>query len=92
MMKRLEKVKRKDAFTIEVDGAPVTAYPGETLAAVLMVAGKTAMRKTHLLQAPRNYYCGIGACNECLVATEDMNEVRACQTLAEPSMKIITFR
>ena len=91
MMKRLEKVKRKDAFTIEVDGAPVTAYPGETLATVLMVSGKTATRKTHLFQAPRNYYCGMGVCNECLVETEDMNEVRACQTLAEPSMKIKTF-
>ena len=90
MFKRLAKIDRKAPFTIQVDGESVTAYRGETLATVLLVMGKIAMRKTLQSQNLRGFYCGMGICNECLVLLEDETKVRACQTLAEPSMKIKT--
>lgn len=92
MWKRLEKVKRSAPFTIQVDGEPVTAYQGETLATVLLAAGKEIMRKTFKSQSPRSYYCGMGICNDCLVELEDGTKVRACQTLADLSMKIKTYK
>ena len=92
MWKRLEEVKRGAPFTIQVDGEPVTAYQGETLATVILVAGKEMMRKTLKYQSPRSYYCGMGICNDCLVELEDGTKVRACQTLADPCIKIKKYK
>ncbi|MBS3819699.1 (2Fe-2S)-binding protein [bacterium] len=89
-MKRLKQVKRGEPFNIQVDNEFLTAYHGETLATVLLSAGKKIMRKSLKNKNPRGYYCGMGICNECLVKLEDETRVRACQTLAEPSMKIKT--
>jgi predicted molibdopterin-dependent oxidoreductase YjgC len=90
MFKRLPEIERKDSFSIQVDGESVTAYRGETLATVLLTIGKIAMSRSYQKQALRGYYCGMGICNECLVRLGDGTKVRACQTLVEPSMKIIT--
>lgn len=90
MVKRLKYIRRGTPFTIQVDDEFLTAYQGETLATVLLSAGKKTMRRTLKNKKPRSYYCGMGICNECLVKLEDGTRVRACQTLAEPSMKIRT--
>ena len=90
MFKRLANIERETTFTLQVDGESVKAYHGETLATVLLVMGKIAMRKTFQARTLRGYHCGMGICHECLVELEDGTKVRACQTLAEPSMKIKT--
>ena len=92
MVKRLNKVEREAPFTIHVDDELVTAYQGETLATVLLAAGKKAMGRTHKHQKPRSYYCGMGICNECLVTLGDGTKVRACQTFTDPSMRIKTCK
>jgi predicted molibdopterin-dependent oxidoreductase YjgC len=90
MFKRLEKIERGASFVIQVDGESITAFHGETLATVLLAAGKLAMQKSFKSRSSRGYYCGMGICNECLVELEDGTKVRACQILAEPNMKIKT--
>jgi aerobic-type carbon monoxide dehydrogenase small subunit (CoxS/CutS family) len=90
MFRRLAEIEREAPFTIQVDGETVTAYAGETIATVLLTIGKFAIRKTHQKKTIRGYYCGMGICHECLVQLEDGTKVRACQTLAEPWMKINT--
>lgn len=90
MLKRLKNIERGKPFTIQVDDTLQTAYKGETVATILLLAGKKTMRRTLKNKAPRGYYCGMGICNECLVKLEDGTRVRACQTLAEPMMKIKT--
>ena len=92
MFRRLEKIERGASFTIQVDGESVSAYHGETLATVLLAAGKLVIRETFKSQSPRGYYCGMGICNECLVELEAGTKVRSCQTLAEPAMKIRTCK
>ncbi len=91
MLKRLESIERTQPFTVEVDGVLVPAYSGETLATVLLVSKRNAIRRTFELQEPRSYYCGMGICNECLVEVAEEGEVRACQTFAKPFMKIRTI-
>jgi aerobic-type carbon monoxide dehydrogenase small subunit (CoxS/CutS family) len=90
MVKRLKYIERKEAFTIQIDGESVTAFPGETVATALLATGKKIMRRTLKNKRARSYFCGMGICNECLVRLEDGTRVRACQTLAYPSMKIHT--
>ena len=90
MVRRLNNIERKKAFTIQVDDEFIIAFPGETLATALLAAGKKIMRRTLKDKKARSYYCGMGICNECLVKLEDGTRIRACQTLAYPSMKIRT--
>lgn len=74
---------------IVVDGAPVAALPGQTIAAAMWRANRVALR-TGPGGAPRAVYCGIGVCTECRVHVEGRGVVRACTTPAEPAMRVTT--
>jgi predicted molibdopterin-dependent oxidoreductase YjgC len=75
---------------VEVDGARVEAFPGETVGTVLVAAGRRGFRRTERLGAPRGLYCGIGLCFDCLVWVEGTGRVRACQTPVAAGMRIRT--
>lgn len=89
--RRVEKgVKRGRRFEIEVDGEKLVAYEGETIAAVVMAAGKRTFRHTPKKNHPRGMYCGIGLCHECLMVIDGVPNTRACQTLATPGCRVQT--
>jgi aerobic-type carbon monoxide dehydrogenase small subunit (CoxS/CutS family) len=81
-------VAREQPFQIEVDGKPVIAYPGETLATVLLAAGWRAFRHTLLSGEARSLFCGMGVCFDCLVTLNGRQNVRACSTLARPGDRV----
>jgi sarcosine oxidase subunit alpha len=83
-------VQRGQAFTIEIDGVPVVAYEGETVAAALMAAGIRTTRKTVRGEAPRGVCCGIGLCYGCAMVIDGVPDTRTCQTLARPGMRLET--
>ncbi len=80
-------LSRGAAFTFRFAGDPVTAYPGETIAAALMAAGERILRDTRTGMR-RGVYCGMGVCFECLVVVDGRPAVRACTTLATPGMDV----
>ena len=53
-----------------VDGLPVQAHAGETLAAALMAAGLLHLRDSPRAGAPRGAFCMMGVCQECLVQVD----------------------
>lgn len=67
------------AFDVTVDGHPVTAHAGQTVAAVLLANGRDTWRTTRVHNRPRGTFCGIGACQDCLVTVNGLADVRACQ-------------
>jgi hypothetical protein len=77
-------VTRGQPFVIQVNGAPVTAYPGETIAAVLLASGWQMFRHSALSGEPRGPFCGMGLCFDCLVTLNGQPNVRACVTFAQP--------
>jgi aerobic-type carbon monoxide dehydrogenase small subunit (CoxS/CutS family) len=81
-------VTRGPAFQVEIDGQPVTAFPGETLATVLLAAGLRTFRRTPLTHEPRGLYCGMGVCFDCLVTVNGRPNVRACLTPAQPGDQV----
>ncbi len=83
------EVERGQAITITVDGAPLTAYAGETIAGALLASGRRAWRRT-AHGRPRGLYCGIGLCFDCLVTVDDTPNVRACLTPVAPGMVVET--
>jgi sarcosine oxidase subunit alpha len=83
-------VQRGQAFEIEVDGEPVVAYEGETVAAALMAAGIRTTNKTAKRDEPRGICCGIGLCYGCTMVIDGVPNTRTCQTLAKPGMRLET--
>ena len=82
--------RRGKRIEIFVNGDPVTAYEGETVAAVLIANSQLAFRRTAKRSSPRGVYCGIGLCHECRMVVNEMPNVRVCITLVEPGMKVHT--
>ena len=66
-----------DPIGIRFDGRPLSALPGETVAAALSAAGILAFRRTPS-GAPRGLWCGMGACFDCLVTVDGRANQRAC--------------
>jgi len=82
--RRLDNIERQTPMTITVNGRPVEAYPGESIAAVLMAAGRRVFRQTPLGHSPRGFFCGMGICFDCLVTVDGMPNVRSCMTQVYP--------
>ncbi|WP_225439970.1 (2Fe-2S)-binding protein [Amycolatopsis eburnea] len=74
---------------ITVDGERVRGVEGQTVAAVLLAAGRRSWRTTRS-GAPRGVFCGIGACFDCLLTVNGVPDVRACRRRAADGDEIRT--
>ncbi len=70
-----------------VDGQPVLAYEGESVAAVLVAQDGLGTRST-VSGAPRGVFCGMGVCYDCLVVVDGVPNTRACMTPIQTDMRI----
>lgn len=83
-------VARGALLTIVLDGDPVAAYPGETVAAAVMAAGRRVFRTTSMTGQPRGLFCGMGVCYDCLMVIDGRPSRRACMTYVEDGMQVQT--
>jgi predicted molibdopterin-dependent oxidoreductase YjgC len=72
---------------IVLDGRPVEAYEGETVAAVLLAEGEIETRTT-VNGEPRGIFCGMGVCFDCLVVVDGVPNTRACTTWVHDGMQV----
>jgi hypothetical protein len=75
-------------LTIEVDGKPVHARAGQSLAAALIAHGIWSTRRNPVSGEPRGPFCGMGVCFECEVNVDGVRGVRACMTEVAPRMVV----
>ena len=73
-----EGVARGAPFALTVDGEPIEAYPGETVATALLAAGRRTARRTAHRGAPRGVFCAIGVCHDCRMIVDGEANVRTC--------------
>ena len=88
MFKRLAEAG--PAVAITVDGKPVTARGGDTVAAALLAAGIDHCRTTPVSGAPRAPYCLMGVCFDCLVTIDGVGSRQACLIPARDGMTVET--
>jgi len=89
--RRLEGgLQRGRPVEIVVDGLPVPAFEGESVAAALFAAGTRVLRTTARHGAPRGLYCGIGVCFECVMTVDRRPNVRTCQTPVRDGLRVET--
>lgn len=76
------------AVTIFIDGRPVRAEIGESVAAVLLRQQEGWSRTTPVSGTPRAPYCMMGVCFECLVEIDGQGSVQSCLTPVAAGMRI----
>lgn len=83
-----------DVRTMEIeftlDGQTVHCPEGLTVAGALFHLGRLNVRVTARAAVPRSLFCGIGVCCDCLMQIDDRASVRACMTLVQPGMRVVS--
>ncbi|HET9652984.1 MAG TPA: (2Fe-2S)-binding protein [Usitatibacter sp.] len=77
---------------VSIDGMPVIAREGDSVAAALLAAGRTLCRTTPVSGAPRAPYCMMGVCFDCLVTIDGVGNRQGCQVRVAEGMAIETQR
>lgn len=88
MFKRLGDVGTTLSFT--VDGRPIRARSGDTVAAAMLAAGIDHCRTTPVSGAPRAPYCLMGVCFDCLVTIDGVGSRQACLVPVREGMAVET--
>lgn len=76
--------------TLTLDGRPIAARAGDSVAAALLANGVLVCRQTPVSGAPRAPFCLMGVCFECLVAIDGVGSRQACMTPVRDGMRIET--
>jgi predicted molibdopterin-dependent oxidoreductase YjgC len=77
-------------IVITVDGEPLEARRGITVAASLLAAGRPGLRRSPRAAAPRGVHCGMGHCFECVVTIDGARGRRACLVTVRDGMTVET--
>jgi len=77
-----------EAVTIHIDGVPVAAEIGESVAAVLLRQATAWSRTTPVSGSRRAPYCMIGVCFDCLARVDGIASVRTCLAPVQSGMRV----
>ena len=80
----LERGRRVE---ILIDGRPVEAFEGESVAAAVMADRGLGLRATERGDA-RGFYCGMGVCFECVMVVDGVPQTRTCMTWVRDGMSV----
>ena len=88
---KLPLIERGQAVTIEIDGRSVTAYIGETIAAVMAAEEIRVYRysERESEEPLPGFFCGMGICYGCIVLADGQLR-RACMTMVKEGMQVLT--
>jgi sarcosine oxidase subunit alpha len=81
-------VIRGEPVEFFLDGNPIRAHAGETIAAALMNAGCFVSRTID--NTPLGVYCNIGVCHSCVMTVNGIPNVRICKTPVSPGCQVET--
>ena len=76
------------AVTVYIDGSPVSAEAGESIAAVLLRQEEIWSRTTPVTNAKRAPYCMMGVCFDCLAEVDGIASVQTCLTTVRDGMRV----
>jgi predicted molibdopterin-dependent oxidoreductase YjgC len=92
MFKRLNELlaDTREMVSLKVDGQPIDARAGDTVAAAMLAAGIDRFRTTPVTESPRAPYCMMGVCFDCLVTIDGVGSRQACLVPVREGMTIET--
>jgi hypothetical protein len=89
MFMRIAGVNR-EPIVVLIDGAPFEGCQGDSIATVLLLAGKLRCRRSLVSGELRGPYCMMGVCFECLVKVDGVDGLQACMIPIRRGMRIET--
>ncbi|WP_284394548.1 (2Fe-2S)-binding protein [Devosia yakushimensis] len=87
MFQKLRSV-HSSPITIFIDGVPVPAESGESVAAVLVRQADVFARRTPVSQSKRAPYCMMGVCFECVAEIDGVASVQTCLKTVSDGMQV----
>ena len=84
------RIAERGEVTFTVDGRPVAARLGDTVAAAMLAAGIDHCRTTPVTGAPRAPYCLMGVCFDCLVTIDGVGSRQGCLVPVRDGMAVET--
>jgi sarcosine oxidase subunit alpha len=78
------------AVMLTVDGRPIRARAGDTVAAAMLAADIDHCRTTPVTGAPRAPYCLMGVCFDCLVTIDGIGSRQGCLVPVREGMTVET--
>lgn len=88
MFKPIASSLERPSITLHVQGQPVTARAGDTLAMALLNAGVIPFRQTPVSGQPRAPLCLMGVCFDCLVEVNGQQNVQSCMIQVCEGMQV----
>ena len=79
----------RDEIAFTLDGRACSALEGDTVLTALLTQGQR-LRESDFSDAPRAGFCLMGACQDCWIATDDGERLRACATVIAPGMALLS--
>jgi hypothetical protein len=80
-------LERGGRVSIVIDGVASEAYEGESVSAAVMADRGLGLRST-AKGDPRGYYCGMGACFDCIMVVDGVPNTRTCVTWVRDGMTV----
>lgn len=83
---------RKPAARVRifVDGAPIEAEEGDTVAGALWASGRVVFRHSPKYGQPMGISCAIGRCTDCAMQVNGIPNIRTCITPVRAGMEVVT--
>lgn len=93
MSQRFVRLAEKDRARVRIviDGQMVAALAGDTLM-VALLSHVRHLRESEFGDGKRAGFCLMGACQDCWVWTADGHRLRACTTVVQEGMHIVTHQ
>jgi sarcosine oxidase subunit alpha len=73
-----ERIDRSRHVRFFYDGAPVDAFPGDTIGSALFAAGRRVFSRSFKYHRPRGLLCCSGSCANCMMTVDGVPNVRVC--------------
>ncbi|MFM9925677.1 (2Fe-2S)-binding protein [Variovorax sp. H27-G14] len=89
LLHRVAETTGRAAVPFTLDGAPASALAGDTVLTAVLTQG-TQLRRNEFSGLPRAGFCMMGACQDCWIATDEGERLRACATFIAPGMALVT--
>jgi predicted molibdopterin-dependent oxidoreductase YjgC len=75
------------AVSFTLDGRPATALEGDTVLTAVLT-NTASLRRNEFSGQPRAGFCMMGACQDCWIATDSGERLRACSTFIRAGMQL----
>jgi predicted molibdopterin-dependent oxidoreductase YjgC len=79
----------RPTIVVTIDGIAASALRGDTIMTAILLS-RGHIRVSEFGDGARAGLCAMGACQDCWVALASGERLRACTTLAEDGMSIVT--